>query len=116
MPGFDGRGPMGEGARTGRGLGTCGTSPQDETRSFDEKRNLGGGGQGYGARRGRRNRFFSRERESALRQDKSFSESPSANKDIENLEAELKATQEVLRRLTERLDAMAPSEKEESES
>jgi uncharacterized protein DUF5320 len=62
MPGFDGTGPMGQGAMTGRGLGNClgyaapGSTNIQPTRTFQ---GWGGGrGMGRGAGRGRRNQFY----------------------------------------------------------
>lgn len=61
MPGFDRRGPNGEGPKTGRGLGRCGGNHiEDETNNQDRPRrrlhlhdgSCGGGHQGRGRGRG----------------------------------------------------------------
>lgn len=64
MPQGDGTGPDGQGSRTGRGLGPCGTPPQDMENPFPKEgffqrlgRGLGFGrnaqGRGIGRRGGR---------------------------------------------------------------
>lgn len=60
MPGFDGTGPMGQGSRTGRGLGRC--NPANDT---GEKNTMGyqvpmGGGFGRGFGRGSGGRGYRR--------------------------------------------------------
>ena len=68
MPGYDRTGPVGTGARTGRGLGRCGR-PADRTTEVEEpyqddrvggygRRSGGGGGRGFGSGgQGRRRGF-----------------------------------------------------------
>jgi len=62
MPGFDRTGPMGEGSRTGRGLGRCGNGNAKETQrpamgrgswTNQENDTAVGSGAGRGGRRGR---------------------------------------------------------------
>lgn len=61
MPGFDRKGPSGQGAMTGRGMGKCtnygnGRAAQNKTASEDEVKNsenmTQSGGQGFGRGRG----------------------------------------------------------------
>jgi len=70
MPGFDRKGPAGEGPRTGRGLGKCGPAPGSDKddqpaaeEKLDDRRGMGmawrrgggrGMGRGFGRGRGRR--------------------------------------------------------------
>jgi hypothetical protein len=61
MPGFDRRGPLGEGPRTGRGMGKCGNAkaPRNSDIGPGQAVRLGDGsaagrGQGRGGGRGRR--------------------------------------------------------------
>lgn len=51
MPRFDGKGPRGEGPRTGRGLGNC---PESKTNDPKTTRPRMGLGQGQGRRSGNR--------------------------------------------------------------
>jgi len=127
MPRFDGMGPMSEGPQTGRGLGRCGSAQQTEENALGAMRNQGGGGQGQGqggrgqgqgggARRGRRNRFFAEGRAGVQHAAEPSSETSPSNRDVSDLEAKLEATQETLRQVTQRLDAMQAPSTEESES
>jgi hypothetical protein len=50
MPGRNGTGPVGEGPKTGRGLGNCGNNADDNVR--DENRQGLGRGRGMGLGRG----------------------------------------------------------------
>jgi hypothetical protein len=52
MPGYDRRGPRGEGPLTGRGLGRCGGSPPDYWWRGRGRGRGGGGGFGRGGGRG----------------------------------------------------------------
>ena len=59
MPGFDGTGPAGQGAMTGRGMGRCNTANRPANESFagrgvcngSRKRMGCGNGNGFGKRR-----------------------------------------------------------------
>ena len=51
MPGRNGTGPDGEGARTGRGLGNC-TPKANDDKTLDENRQGLGRGRGMGLGRG----------------------------------------------------------------
>ena len=60
MPGFDGRGPNGQGSMTGRGQGRC-TNADGATRGVGAgsgRGAFGGRGRGRGVGFGRGNRFF----------------------------------------------------------
>lgn len=73
MSRFDGTGPMGQGPRTGRGMGPCGGG-----------QGFGGGfGQGFGGRR-----FWTKKEETEI-----------LKEEIENLEDEIKAMKEHLNEL-----------------
>lgn len=57
MPGFDGTGPMGQGSRTGRGMGNCNTA-NDTVNNNSAQRPMGGAfrcgrGRGFGRGLGR---------------------------------------------------------------
>ena len=66
MPGFDGTGPHGLGAMTGRAMGTCTDEPTKvQTRRRGANSGAGHRG-GRGGRRGSRHRFFSKSRPEAL--------------------------------------------------
>ncbi|MBW1741957.1 MAG: DUF5320 domain-containing protein [Deltaproteobacteria bacterium] len=55
MPGFDRTGPIGEGPRTGRGLGRCGKANEKPSQDdFPGRRVRFGDGQGAGQGLGRR--------------------------------------------------------------
>lgn len=59
MPRYDGKGPMGHGAKTGRGLGVC--NGEEVNNSDELKQNLGLGlGLGLGHRGGRKGGGFRR--------------------------------------------------------
>jgi hypothetical protein len=121
MPRFDGMGPKGEGPQTGRGLGRCDSAQQTEENALGTMRNQGGGrgngqGNGGGARRGRRNRFFAEGRAGVQHAAEPSSETSPSNRDVSDLEAKLEVTQEALRQVTQRLDAMQAPSTEESES
>ncbi|MBU2513546.1 DUF5320 domain-containing protein [bacterium] len=64
MPGFDRRGPLGQGPRTGRGMGNCQTTVETQTTEtgFFRENRLGMGRGGFNRMgRGRGNcRFFNR--------------------------------------------------------
>jgi len=51
MPGEDRKGPLGEGPRTGRGLGRCNNSTSDE-KVTDQQNTTGNVGPGWGRGRG----------------------------------------------------------------
>ncbi|MCP4606319.1 MAG: DUF5320 domain-containing protein [Proteobacteria bacterium] len=56
MPGFNKKGPMGQGPRTGRGLGLCTgevTPEKSDTRNDAVSRGVGRGGSPWGGGRGR---------------------------------------------------------------
>lgn len=53
MPRFDGKGPRGEGPRTGRGLGNCSDSKINDSKTTRPRMGLGQG-QGQGRRSGNR--------------------------------------------------------------
>ena len=81
MPGRDGSGPMGQGALTGRGFGSCGTS-----------RTARGFGRGFGMRRG-----FGR----------NYSEAPveyTKDQEVADLKAEKEILERNLKSLNERME------------
>jgi hypothetical protein len=53
MPGFDRKGPMGQGSRTGRGLGKCNSQKEETVSSADQEERPRGRGLGRGLGRGR---------------------------------------------------------------
>lgn len=61
MPGFDGKGPEGKGAGTGRKLGPCSNDGKPLDRPFGFGRGTGRGlGRGFGRGRGSGRGFFGR--------------------------------------------------------
>ena len=52
MPGFNGRGPMGQGARSGRGFGYCQPQADVPYENVLSERGVGRGGRPYGGGRG----------------------------------------------------------------
>lgn len=60
MPGLDGKGPIGQGSRTGRGLGNCRPDNSENVEANNTRPSLGrfggrGLGRGLGNGRGRKN-------------------------------------------------------------
>jgi hypothetical protein len=53
MPGFNKRGPLGQGPGTGRGMGTCGRDSNKSNQVTDTVKGVGKGGQPYGCGKGR---------------------------------------------------------------
>ncbi|MBN1258522.1 DUF5320 domain-containing protein [Candidatus Peregrinibacteria bacterium] len=89
MPAFDGTGPMGQGAMTGRGMGSCSGG-----RSWGYG---GGGGYGYGRRGMGRRGFWG-----AVRNWMPFSP-PSTSDEKDYLKGEVKYLKEDLKAAQERL-------------
>ena len=106
MPGGDRTGPIGEGPRTGRGLGICNGN---EDPGFTNSRPFSWRGRGFRGRRpgfggrGRRNWFYGTSR---FRWERDlYGDPPILNEtDVESLKSQAAELQETLQKIQKRLD------------
>lgn len=115
MPGFDGTGPMGQGALTGGGRGRCGAGQQQVAQGGMGNQGGAGYGRGRGARRGRRNRFQALQAEPSQVGVGYEGESVSAQ-EVDALRAELAGAKEAVAQLSERIERMQASPAEEADA
>ncbi len=114
MPGRDGTGPCGQGARTGRGLGFCRTTTESAAEPMNTFPGMGFGrrfGPGAGRGFGRRQRMTARERrllnqENLNMADRSDRAETVTAGDLHRLTDVLTALQQDVRMLHDRLDEM----------
>lgn len=105
MPGQDRRGPMGQGPRTGRGMGLCNTNNQTAFgygRGFGSGRGFGGGsfGRGFGGR-GRGMGFMNRFGNFFGLGRQVVSEQQDLQSYVSDLEEELKEAKEALKNISD---------------
>ncbi|MFC1587703.1 DUF5320 domain-containing protein [Planctomycetota bacterium] len=110
MPRGDQTGPMGQGEKTGRGLGSC--SGNQTTGFMNQGRGRGCGmgyGRGRGGGRGRQNRF-------AWNMPPAKTSDMTTEGEKEYLESEMQTLQEQLQNVQQRLDALSTKSENEAVS